>query len=65
MHSAIYEGTVRHRRFSPVKNAFQYRLFLMYLDLDELPSLFDDQPLWSADRPNLAWFDRYLLGKTE
>jgi len=58
MHSAIYEGTVRHRRFSPVKNAFQYRLFMMFLDLDELPHLFDDQPFWSAARPNLAWFDR-------
>lgn len=58
MHSAIYEGTVRHRRFSPVKNAFQYRLFMMYLDLDELPHLFDDQPFWSAVRPSLAWFDR-------
>jgi len=58
MHSAIYEGTVRHRRFSPVTNAFRYRLFMMYLDLDELPHLFDDQPFWSADQPNLAWFDR-------
>jgi hypothetical protein len=57
-HSAIYEGTVRHRRFAPVKNEFRYRLFLIYLDLDELPALFEGFPLWSADRPNLAWFDR-------
>ena len=26
--SALYEGTIRHRRFSPVKNEFRYRLFL-------------------------------------
>ena len=35
--SAVYEGWVRHRRFEPVEHAFRYRLFLMYLDLDELP----------------------------
>jgi DUF1365 family protein len=57
-HSAIYEGSVRHRRFTPVKNEFRYRLFMMFLDLDELPTLFRKIPFWSAGRPNLAWFDR-------
>jgi DUF1365 family protein len=58
MKSCIYEGTVRHRRHRPRPNHFQYRLFLMYLDLAELPRLFDDHPLWSHGRPNLAWFRR-------
>ncbi len=48
--SAVYEGTVRHRRFEPVEHAFRYRLFLMYLDLDELPGVLDPYPLWSARR---------------
>ncbi|QDU92506.1 DUF1365 domain-containing protein [Lignipirellula cremea] len=39
MHSCIYEGTVTHRRREPVDHRFQYRLFMVYLDLDELPSL--------------------------
>ena len=39
MHSCIYEGTVTHRRHEPVVHQFQYRLFMVYLDLDELPSL--------------------------
>ena len=43
MNSAIYEGRVRHRRFSPVPHAFSYRLFMMYLDLDELPTLFENR----------------------
>ena len=30
----------------------------MYLDLDELPTLFDGRWLWSSDRPNVAWFRR-------
>ena len=56
--SAIYEGASRHRRRTPVEHAFRYRLFMMYLDLDELPELFDGQPLWSARRPALARFRR-------
>lgn len=56
--SAIYEGVVTHRRRAPVAHAFRYRLFLMYLDLDELPGLFDLHPLWSARRPAPARFRR-------
>ncbi len=56
--SAIYAGTVTHRRRTPVEHAFRTPLFLMYLDLDELPQLFDGHPLWSARRPAPAWFRR-------
>ena len=31
---------------------------MMYLDLAELPGLFDGHGLWSARRPALAWFRR-------
>jgi uncharacterized protein len=56
--SCIYEGHVRHRRFAPVRNHFRYRIFLMYLDLAELPALFQGRLLWSVDRVNLAYFRR-------
>ncbi len=58
MHSCIFEGQVRHRRFSPRSHQFNYRLYLLYLDLAELPELFDKYWLWSARKPNLAWFRR-------
>lgn len=58
MHSAIYTGWVRHRRFLPVSHEFRYRTFMMYLDLDELPNLFNGIRLWSYAKPNLAWFKR-------
>ncbi len=58
MKSGIYEGWVRHRRRRPVKHVFTYRLFMMYLDLEELPELFQGRWLWSARRPALAWFRR-------
>lgn len=37
--SALYAGTVRHRRLGPTPAAFTHRIALAYLDLDELPSL--------------------------
>ncbi len=58
MHSAIYEGTVRHRRFAPVSNEFSYRLFMMYLDLAELPDLFHGYRFWSTEHFNLACLRR-------
>jgi DUF1365 family protein len=56
--SAVYEGWIRHRRFEPVEHEFRYRLFLMYLDLDELPRILDRYPLWSARRAAPARFRR-------
>jgi len=56
--SAVYEGWVRHRRHGPVQHAFRYRVFMMYLDLGELPGLFDGHPLWSARRAAPARFRR-------
>jgi DUF1365 family protein len=58
MYSRIYKGWVSHRRAAPVPHQFRYRLFMLYLDLGELPQLFDRVPLWSARRPALAWFKR-------
>lgn len=56
--SAVYEGWVRHRRFEPVEHEFRQRLFLMYLDLEELPGVLDRYPLWSARRAAPARFRR-------
>lgn len=57
-HSAVYEGVVRHRRHAPRAHAFRYRMAQLYLDLDELPQVFDGRPLWSVDRRNVAEFRR-------
>jgi DUF1365 family protein len=58
MHSALYTGRVSHRRSAPRAHAFDYRLFMVYLDLAELGSAFRGRWLWSARRPALAWFRR-------
>lgn len=56
--SCIYEGTVRHRRMGPKSHEFAYDLFMIYLDLAELPALFHDRWLWSSDGFAPAWFRR-------
>ena len=58
MHSCIYEGTVRHRRFAPIENAFQYPLFFFYLDLDELDTVFADRWFFGVNSLNLGVFRR-------
>ena len=58
MESCIFEGRVRHTRRLPLRHVFSYRIFMMYLDLDELPGLFDRYWLWSASRRAPARFRR-------
>ena len=58
MNSKIYFGRVRHRRFTPREHEFSYRMFMMYVDLDELDHLFDSHWLWSSRNFNIAWFRR-------
>ena len=58
MESCIYEGQVRHTRTMPVLHRFRYRVFMMYLDLEELPTLFSKRWLWSTRRAAIARFRR-------
>ena len=56
--SRVYEGWVRHRRFSPKKNVFRYRVFMMYLDLEELSQVMSLSRWWSRETWGLAVFKR-------
>ena len=58
MKSALYFGQVSHRRTKPVIHGFQYDLFMVYLDLAELDTIFKGNPFWSIGRPNVAWLSR-------
>lgn len=62
MHSAIYRGWLRHRRFAPREHAFRYGLFMAYLDLAEVEHAVPRGGLW----PYLVRFERRdHLGKVE
>jgi uncharacterized protein len=58
MHSALYIGRLRHRRFEPTPHAFEYRLCMAWLDLAELDEVFRGRWLWSTQGPALAWLRR-------
>jgi DUF1365 family protein len=56
--SRLYEGTVRHRRVAPRAHAFQYRVAMPYLHLDELDEVFAQSRLWSCTGRAPAEFRR-------
>lgn len=58
MHSCIYEGQVRHRRFSVSNHEFNYKLYMVYIDLDELDEVFSKRWFWSATRSAIARLKR-------
>jgi len=58
MHSCLYEGVVRHRRYSPKQHSFENSLFYSFIDLDELETFFRNRWLWSKDTMNVASFRR-------
>ncbi|MEO7744100.1 MAG: DUF1365 domain-containing protein [Usitatibacter sp.] len=58
LQSALYVGTLRHRRIAPAHHAFEYPLAMAWIDLAELDQVFRDRWFWSARRPALAWLRR-------
>jgi len=58
LRSAIFEGRVHHHRTLPTPHAFGAALFMLYLDLDELPQVFALSRLWRLESPAPASFCR-------
>ncbi|MFO0855814.1 MAG: DUF1365 domain-containing protein [Phycisphaerales bacterium] len=58
LHSAIYEGKVRHRRYLPKQHAFSMPLYMMFIDLCELDQVFKGRMFWSTKWPNVSWLRR-------
>ena len=56
--SCLYEGTVVHQRTDPVAHRLQYRVAMLFLDLDELPNLCRSSRLWSASHRAVLRFRR-------
>jgi uncharacterized protein len=54
--SALYQGTVRHRRTAVRHREFRYRIHMAYVDLDELPGLLGGR--LASPRPGLVRFRR-------
>ena len=53
MRSQIYECSILHARFLPQAHRFLYRIFMLSLDLDELPTVHQKSRLFSVNSRNL------------
>ncbi|MES1199036.1 MAG: DUF1365 domain-containing protein [Pseudomonadota bacterium] len=60
MKSVLYTGHVAHARLTPKRHRLRYRVFMLALDLDELPSL--GLRLLSHNRANLMAFNDHDHG---
>lgn len=61
--SAIYECEVMHRRLTPTVHQFRYRVFYLWLDLDDLPALDKRLRLLGHNRFKVfSFFDADHLG---
>lgn len=58
MTSAIYTGTIAHKRYIPKVHAFKYPFFMWYLDLDEMADLPSLGRWFSTNRWALSMFSR-------
>ncbi len=56
MESALYFGSLRHRRFRPVAHEFRYDLFMAFLDIDNIPEVMSHSIFSSYNRFNWASF---------
>ena len=65
LRSALAEGSVSHRRLDDPGHGFRYRIFMLLLDLDELPALDRRLRLFAHDRRGILAFHRrdHLDGK--
>jgi len=44
--AALYRGTVTHQRLVPTRHGFAYEVFMLLLDLDELPQALGGGAWW-------------------
>ena len=59
LRSALYEGTLRHRRWGPgAPREFTYQVAMPLIDLGEVEAVTGLHPLWSSRRPAPVWFRR-------
>jgi DUF1365 family protein len=66
MNSCLYEADVMHHRFRPKSHHFNYKVFMFYLNLDQLPTLNQQHPLIGINHFNLySFYERdYLPDET-
>ena len=54
----IYEGTVRHRRYTPFNRTFKYKIFMTFFDISHIEDMFKRSILWNINKRALISFYR-------
>jgi len=64
LRSGLFSGWVRHRRYHPRQHDFSYHLYMLALDLDELPQVAAHCPWFGLERfAQVSWHRRdFLVG---
>jgi uncharacterized protein len=57
LYSCLYQGDVTHRRVAPVTHELRYRVYNMFVDIDELPALSKRLRLFGYNSFNLFSID--------
>lgn len=68
MNSCLYEATVMHQRLEPLSHRFEYKIFMFYLDLQEIDEVASRLHFLSRNRFNLFNFrdaDHLTLSATQ
>ncbi|MFC1563633.1 DUF1365 domain-containing protein [candidate division KSB1 bacterium] len=58
MIGALYTGKVRHHRYNPFLHAFSYRLFMVFLNVDEIDQVFKKSLFWNTNGKAIVEFRR-------
>ena len=56
MNSCIYNGFVSHTRFKPISHTLRYNTFSLFIDLDEIKVLTENNPIFSFNKFNIFSF---------
>ena len=54
--SCLYIGSVIHKRFKPKEHFFKYKVFSLYLNLDDIEKVQKKIPFFSYNKFNLISF---------
>jgi len=54
----IYNGEIRHRRFTPFEHFFSYPLFMVYVDISKVSTILKRSILWNVNKPAFVSFYR-------
>tara|TARA_B100000609_G_C17217291_1_gene437482 strand:+ start:190 stop:948 length:759 start_codon:yes stop_codon:yes gene_type:complete len=54
----IYKGSIRHRRFTPISQTFNYKIFMTFFDISKIDKMFKKSIFWNVNKFAFVSFNR-------